>query len=134
MFFIFANLDILFIFAQTSILQAYLNNLIMTSIEIPKNPNFHWLPKHLQHITENIVFKNRNISFLAINALFKQTKTHTILPSDFGNDHYLVEDFVDLQTNDRIRTKAERLIVVFTLDRHHNIIIKTAYSENDSSY
>ena len=59
----------------------------MDSINIPKNPNFRWLPKHLHHITENIVFKNRNISFLAINALFRQTKTHTVLPSDFGNDH-----------------------------------------------
>jgi hypothetical protein len=25
--------------------------------------NFKWLPKHLNHIAENIVFKNRNISF-----------------------------------------------------------------------
>ena len=106
----------------------------MDSINIPKNPNFRWLPKHLHHITENIVFKNRNISFLAINALFRQTKTHTVLPSDFGNDHYILEDFVDVQINDRIRTIPEKLRVVFEIDRHNNIIIKTAYSENDSSY
>ena len=106
----------------------------MTYFKIPKNPKFHWLPKHLQHITENIVFKNRNISFLAINALFRQTRTHTILPSKLGNDHYLIEDFVDVQINDRIRTKAEKLIVVFALDKYNNITIKTAYSENDSSY
>ena len=107
---------------------------MMEAIKIPKNPVFRWLPKHLQHITENIVFKKRNVSFLAINALFRQTSTHIILPSDFGNDHYILEDFVGLQTNDRLRTTAEKLRVVFTIDRHDNIIIKTAYSENDSSY
>ena len=86
----------------------------------------------LHHIKKNIVFKNRTISFLAINALFRQTKTHKVSPSDFGNDHFILEDFVDLQQNDRIRTIPEKLLVVFTIDQHHNIIIKTAYSENDS--
>ena len=100
-------------------------------MKVPKNPVFRWLPKHLNHIAENIVFKGRNVSFLAINALFKQTKTHIVLPSDFGNDHYIVEDFVVLQPNDRLRTKAEKLRVVFFLDKYQNIIIKTAYSEND---
>lgn len=36
-----------------------------------KQPVFRWLPKHLNHIAENIVIKKRNISFLAINALFR---------------------------------------------------------------
>ena len=37
-----------------------------------KQPHFRWLPKFLNHIAENIVIKKRNISFLAINALFRQ--------------------------------------------------------------
>jgi hypothetical protein len=28
-----------------------------------KKLQFKWLPKHLNHIAENIVFKKRNISF-----------------------------------------------------------------------
>jgi hypothetical protein len=59
--------------------------------------NFKWLPKHIQHITEHIVFDKRNISFLAINALFRQYKTHKIKPSEFGNDNFMVKDFVPLQ-------------------------------------
>jgi hypothetical protein len=31
-----------------------------------KSPKFKWLPKHLNHIAENIVFKRRNISFLEL--------------------------------------------------------------------
>ncbi|MEM1122284.1 MAG: hypothetical protein AAGJ18_17695 [Bacteroidota bacterium] len=37
-----------------------------------KQLNFRWRAKHLNHIAENIVFKKRNISSLAINALFRQ--------------------------------------------------------------
>jgi len=32
-----------------------------------KQPTFRWIPKHLNHIAENIAIKKRNISFLAIN-------------------------------------------------------------------
>jgi hypothetical protein len=58
-----------------------------------KTLNFKWLPKHIQHIAENIVFKERNISFLSINALFRQKDTYRTKPSDFGNDHFVIEDF-----------------------------------------
>ena len=39
-----------------------------------KHLNFKWLPKHLNHIAENIIFKKRNISFLSINYLFRNKK------------------------------------------------------------
>jgi hypothetical protein len=96
-----------------------------------KSPRFLWLPKHLQHITENIIFKNRNVSFLATNALFRQKQTYEIKPSELGNDHFVITDYVDLQQNDRIRNKAEELSAIFNLDKHDNIIVITAYSEND---
>ncbi len=32
-------------------------------IEIPKTPVFHWLPKHLNHIAENIVLKGVTFHF-----------------------------------------------------------------------
>jgi len=66
-----------------------------------KQLNFRWKAKHLNHIVENIVFKKRNISFLAINALFRQKSAK-------------IEDSI-----------------TFSLDRHYNIIVSTAYSEND---
>ena len=44
------------------------------TIEIPNPPTFRWYPKHLNHIAENIVFKKRNVSFLAINRIFRQPK------------------------------------------------------------
>jgi hypothetical protein len=86
----------------------------------------------MNHIAENIVFKNRNISFLAINTLFRQRETHTVSDSKLGNNHFIIEDYVPLQINDRLRVKAEKMTVVFELDKHNNIIVKTAYSENDS--
>jgi hypothetical protein len=97
-----------------------------------KLPQFRWLPKHLNHIAENIVFKERNISFLAINAIFRQRKTHDIIESPPPYEgSYIIEDFVDVLPSDRLRTTAERLKVVFHVDRHNNIIVLTAYSEND---
>jgi len=39
--------------------------------DILKQINFKWLPKHMNHIAEHIIFDKRNISFLAINALFR---------------------------------------------------------------
>ena len=99
-----------------------------------KKLNFRWLPKHIQHIAENIVFEERNISFLAINTLFRQSKTHKVQESDLKSNHFLVQDFVSLQTNDRIRTVAEGLTAVFHIDEHDNIVVITAYSENDKYY
>lgn len=99
---------------------------------ILKLPQFKWLPKHLNHIAENIVFNKRNISFLAINAIFRQRKTHIIIGSSLPfKDSYIIEDFVDVLPNDRLRTTAEKLKVVFQIDKHNNIIVLTAYSEND---
>jgi hypothetical protein len=100
-------------------------------IEIPKSPTFHWLPKHLNHIAENIVFKKRNISFLAINKIFRQRETYLIKPSKLGNEHFEIEDFVEKQPNDLLRRRAENLKVIFRLDTHQNIIVVTAISEND---
>lgn len=102
------------------------------TIEIPNPPIFRWLPKAMNHIAENIVFKKRNVSFLAINALFRQTKTHTVSDSTLGNNHFIIEDFVPLQSNDRLRVKAEKLTAIFELDKYDNIIVKTAFSENDN--
>ncbi len=96
-----------------------------------KQLNFRWKAKHLNHIVENIVFKKRNISFLAINALFRQKSAKvedSILPF---RDSYIISDFVPVQKNDNLRKKADVLFVTFSLDRHYNIIVSTAYSEND---
>lgn len=100
--------------------------------KIPNPPTFRWYPKHLNHIAENIVFKRRNVSFLAINALFRQKETHHISVSNKDKGHYVAQDFVDVQPNDRLRTRAERLFVIFYLDKLDNIVVITAYSENDS--
>ena len=92
---------------------------------------FRWLPKHLNHITEKILFQKRNVSFLAINALFRQEqKFLSKSPEPFHNS-FILRGFVSLQKNDNLRLRAEELVVVFQLDRHNNIIVITAYSEND---
>ena len=94
-------------------------------------PTFKWLPKHLNHIAENIKLKNRNVSFLAINALFRSknyTLTKGLTPFE---DSYTVRGFVDLQKNDLLRLKSDYLSVVFYLDIHNNIIPITAYSDGD---
>jgi len=69
-----------------------------------KQLNFKWLPKHLNHIAENIVFKKRNISFLAINALFR-LKEVKINSSDtpFSNS-FIISGVVPLQANDKFIT------------------------------
>ena len=100
--------------------------------KIPNPPTFRWYPKHLNHITENIVFKERNVSFLAINRIFRQPDTHKIKPSSFKNGHLEIIDFVETLPNDRLRTRAEKLKVVFRFDEQNNIIVVTAMSENDS--
>ena len=99
--------------------------------DLLKLPTFYWRPKHLQHIAENIVFKQRNVSFLAINALFRQQATYQIQESELGNGHYIVEDFVQRQKNDYLRTQSEVLYAVFFFDKFGRIVVTTAYSEND---
>ena len=98
--------------------------------EVLRVIHFRWLPKHLQHIAENIIFKKRNISFLAINALFQQKK-YEVEPSDFLNNHFKIVGFVDIQPNDLIRIRAEKLSVIFNIDKQGNIVVVTAFSEND---
>lgn len=96
-----------------------------------KQLHFRWLPKFLNHIAENIVFKKRNISFLAINAIFRQK--NMLLekaPSPFVGS-YFIKGFVPLQKNDNLRIKPEEMTVVFRLDNHQNIIVITAYSQSD---
>jgi hypothetical protein len=93
--------------------------------------NLKWLPKHLNHIAENIKLKNRNVSFLAINALFRQEEVEIIVSPPPFRHSYILRGFVDLQPNDLLRTKAEILEVAFHLDKHNNIIVTTAYSESD---
>jgi hypothetical protein len=96
-----------------------------------KKLQFKWLPKHLNHIAENIVFKKRNISFLAINALFRSKSAKaTVAEPPFINS-YILKGYVEVLPNDLLRIKAENLAVVFRLDEFNNIIVVTAYSESD---
>lgn len=96
-----------------------------------KNKNFKWLPKHLNHIAENIVCKNRNISFLAINALFRSKELFVKPSTGVFKDSYDAQGFVPIQGNDLLRTRAEIITVVFRIDENNNIIPITAISEND---
>ena len=92
---------------------------------------FRWLPKHLNHIAENIVIKKRNISFLAINALFRLEDykvSNAIIPF---LESFIISGYVPLQPNDLLRHQAEKLSVIFRIDKHNNIIPITAYSESD---
>lgn len=96
---------------------------------ILKKSGLRWLPKHLNHIAENIKFEDRNVSFLAINALFRSSDYMLVKsPPPFEN-HYIISGYVEVQKNDLLRTKAEYLTVVFYLD--NNIVPITAYSESD---
>lgn len=94
--------------------------------------HFKWLPKHINHIAENIVYKKRNVSFLSMSALFRQRNAEvTLSETPFANS-YVLSGFVPLQQNDRLRTKAEKLSVIFRLDDQNNIIPITSYSESDA--
>ena len=94
---------------------------------------FKWLPRHLNHIAENIVFKKRNISFLSINALFRLKQyDKSPAPPPF-KDSFMLNGFVEVQQNDLLRLRAEHLTVIFKLDNHNNIIPITAYSESDDN-
>jgi hypothetical protein len=96
-----------------------------------KQLNFRWLPKYLNHIAENIVFKKRNISFLAINALFRQENNIITNSEAPFTDSFVISGIVPILPNDRLRTISNKMSVVFRLDDHNNIIPITAYSEND---
>ena len=98
-----------------------------------KQPRFRWLPRYLNHIAENIVFKKRNISFLAINALFR-SNDYIIIDSELPfKNSYKIRGYVSLQKNDKLRTKAEELEVVFYLDKYNNIVVITANSKSDEN-
>lgn len=104
----------------------------MSNIKIAiKQLNFKWLPKHLNHIAENIVFKKRNISFLAINALFRHPNAKVTTSNIPFADSFIISGFVPLLTNDKLRTIADKLSVVFRIDEHNHIIPITSYSETD---
>lgn len=92
---------------------------------------YRWIPKHLNHIAENIALKKRNISFLAINALFRQKKFEISLSPSLYGDSYIIKGIVPLQKNDLLRTTEVELIVIFRLDKDFNIIVITAYSSSD---
>lgn len=101
--------------------------------DILKQINFKWLPKHINHIAEHIVFDKRNISFLAINALFRSTDYKIEKSQKPFKDSFVISGFLPVQQNDRLRPKAEILNVVFRIDEHKNIIVITSYSENDEN-
>ncbi len=44
---------------------------------------------------------------------------------------FVISGHVPLQPNDQLRNKADKLSVIFRIDRHDNIIPITAYSESD---
>ena len=98
-----------------------------------KQLNYKWLPKHLNHIAENIVFKKRNISFLAINYLFRNKNYEIFKSKQQFKDSFIISGFVPLQKNDKLRNKSERLTVIFRIDNHKNIIVITAFSETDEN-
>jgi len=97
-----------------------------------KELNFKWLPKHINHIAENIVFNKRNISFLAINAIFRQKDVSINTSEPLFTNSYIISGFVPLQKNDKLRTKAENMTVIFRIDEFNNIIPITSYSESDA--
>lgn len=100
-------------------------------LEALKQPKFKWLPKHLNHIAEKIAIDKRNISFLAINSLFRQ-KNNQVARSPKPFEHsYIIRGYVEKQKNDQLRTKEEELFVIFRIDEFGNIIVITAYSETD---
>jgi hypothetical protein len=96
--------------------------------------NFKWLPKHLNHNSESIVFKRRNISFLAINALFRYKDARIYSSENPFKNSYIISGMVPLQTNDKLRTKADRLSIIFRIDDYDNIIPITSYSESDEKW
>ncbi len=64
---------------------------------------FIWLPKHLNHIAENIVLKRRNISFLAINYLFRKAEYEIFESKAPFQNSFVISGFVPTQKNDNLR-------------------------------
>ena len=81
-----------------------------------KQPIFRWLPKHLNHIAENIVIRKRNISFLAINALFRLKDYKVSKAAMPFAGIFVISGYVPLQQNDLLRNQAEKLSVIFRID------------------
>ncbi len=98
-----------------------------------KKLNFKWFPKHLNHIAENIVFKKRNISFLAINALFRQKEANINSSETPFTNSYVISGIVPIQANDKLRTISDKLTVIFRIDEQNNIIPITSFSESDEN-
>ena len=98
-----------------------------------KQLNFKWFPKHLNHIVENIIFNKRNISFLAINYLFREANYRIFKAETPFKNSFVISGYVPILKNDKIRNKAEDLSVIFRLDKYQNIIVITAFSENDKN-
>jgi len=96
-----------------------------------KNLNFKWLPKHLNHIAENIVYKKRNISFLAINALFRQKNANIAQSETPFENSFVISGVVAVLPNDKLRLIDEKLTVIFRIDEQNNIIPITSFSESD---
>ncbi len=96
-----------------------------------KQLNFKWLPKHLNHIAENIVFKKRNISFLAINALFRQKDVKINSSETPFTNSFIISGIVPLQANDKLRSKVNKMSVIFRIDEQNNIIPITSFSVSD---
>ena len=88
----------------------------MKNIEqVLKQTNFKWLPKHLNHIAENIIFKKRNISFLAINYLFRNKNYEVFESKKQFKNSFMITGFVPIQKNDKLRNKSEQLTVIFRI-------------------
>lgn len=98
-----------------------------------KQISFKWFPKHLNHIAENIVIKKRNISFLAINYLFREAEYEVFEGKEPFKESFVISGYVPVQKNDKLRNKPETLSVIFRLDKHNNIIVITAFSESDEN-
>ena len=98
-----------------------------------KELNFKWFPKHLNHIAENIVFKERNISFLSINYLFRNKNYKIFESKEQFKDSFIITGYVPVQKNDKLRNKPGYLTVIFRIDKHNNIVVITAYSETDEN-
>ena len=96
-----------------------------------KQPKFNWLPKHLNHIAEKIAIDKRNISFLAINALFRQKNYQLARSPKPFKQSYIIAGYVEKQKNDQLRTTEEELFVIFRIGSYGEIIVITAYSETD---
>ena len=79
------------------------------------------------------MFKKRNISFLAINYLFRNKNYEVFESKQNFKNSFIISGFVPVQKNDKLRNKQEQLTVIFRIDKHKNIIVITAFSETDEN-